>query len=142
MHLIRHVGIYVRDFKRMKEFYCRHFGMTEQVHTWERGAYIETILNEPGIEVEVCKLCREDGSMLELLRTNRRNTAESHSEQVINYGCMHIAFTVGDAAAKYTELKEDGCIPLSSPQASPDGYARVFFCRDPEGNYLELVEEL
>lgn len=142
MHLIRHIGIYVHDLIRMREFYCGHFEMTEQVHTWERGAYIETILNEPGIEVELCKLCRKDGSMLELLQTNRRGVSESYSQRVVSCGCMHVAFTVDAADAKYIELKEDGCVMLSAPQISPDGSAKVFFCRDPEGNYLEVVEEL
>ena len=30
----------------------------------------------------------------------------------------------------------------SSPQISPDGYAKVVFCRAPEGTMIELVEVL
>ena len=42
----------------------------------------------------------------------------------------------------YEELAKRGCQMLSGPCISPDGKARVFFAKDPEGNYLELVEEL
>ena len=142
MMLIRHVGIYVHDLEKMQAFYCKHFDMLIHTYTREQGVYISDILNEPEVEVELYKLRRKDGSMIELLRAGKADTREVHSDRVINCGCMHIAFTVDDAGEKYQELKQDGCVMLSCPQVSPDNCAKVFFCRDPEGNYLEIVEEL
>ncbi|HJO63248.1 MAG TPA: VOC family protein, partial [Desulfobacterales bacterium] len=57
-------------------------------------------------------------------------------------GITHIAFTVEDIEQVYKRLVQSGITFLSTPQSSPDGYAKVAFCRAPEGTFIELVEEL
>jgi hypothetical protein len=44
--------------------------------------------------------------------------------------------------AEYNRLKDEGVSFNSPPQLSPDGYAKVTFCRAPEGTFIELVEVL
>ena len=57
-------------------------------------------------------------------------------------GIAHIAFTVDDVNAAYDRLKNEGVSFISAPKVSPDGYAKVAFCRAPEGTFVELVEVL
>ena len=142
MHLIRHTGIYVKDIERMKEFYCRYFDMEIAIHGTEQGDYISTILGIPGISIELYKLKRRDGTMIELLKPRIVQPEESYAPSVTCFGCVHIAFTVEDLDKVYKAMTDEGIRFISKPTVSPDGKAYVCFCQDPEGNYLELVQEL
>ena len=144
MCLIRHTGIYVDDLERMKDFYCRYFDMTVAVHDTEGGRYSETILGVPGISIELYKLKRSDGTMIELLKPHipQEERKDVHSDSVTHHGCMHIAFTVGNLDKVYADMLSEGINFISEPTVSPNGNAYVCFCKDPEGNYLELVQEL
>ena len=126
----------------MKEFYCRHFDMEVADHDTEKGDYIATILGIPGICVELYKLKRRDGAMVELLKPNVEEINKAYADSIICCGCMHIAFTVENLEILYQELRAEGIEFISVPTVSPNKKALVCFCRDPEGNYLELVQEL
>lgn len=144
MRLIRHTGIFVKDLEGMKDFYCRHFDMEVFIHCTERVDYIEKLLGTPSGGVELYKLCRKDGTMVELLRTlnSCEDTMESRSVPVAHLGRMHIAFTVEQLDSLYSNMVSEEIEFLSVPTISPDGKAYVCFCKDPEGNYLELVQDL
>lgn len=142
MKLIRHTGIYVKNLERMKEFYSHYFDMEVAVHDTESGEYSATILGVPGISVELYKLKRSDGTMIELLKPSIEPQSEGYAPSVTCFGCLHIAFTVSDVEETYRSMSAEGIQFLSKPTISPNRQACVCFCRDPEGNYLELVEEL
>ena len=42
----------------------------------------------------------------------------------------------------YSDFIDDGIEFISNPKISPDGYAKVAFCKAPEGTFIELVELL
>ena len=108
----------------------------------EDGEYIEKLLGNKSLSIEVCKLKNADGTMIELIKSSKEDYQDSHSVNVTSAGCLHIAFTVSDLEKLYKRLKSDGISFISEPLLSPDGNVHVCFCRDPEGNYLELVQEL
>lgn len=143
---MRHVGIYVENIDRMVDFYRELFQLEIVVHQTEKGAYTDTIFNEKLMGVEVYKLQFPDKSMIELLKYRGSGTAllqeKSADEMIYQTGRMHIAITVDSAENVYSKLVDKGCQILSPPCISADGKARVFFARDPEGNYLEIVEEI
>ncbi|MBQ8945554.1 MAG: VOC family protein [Lachnospiraceae bacterium] len=139
---IRHTGIYVKDLTAMKDFYCSCFGMQIVSEGIENGSYIENLLGNPELSINVCKLRFPDGTMLELIEPDRDGDKDAHSSNVINCGCVHIAFTVKDLQILYNKLAKLGITFISQPMLSPDGKVYVCFCQDPEGNYLELVQEL
>lgn len=139
---VRHTGIYVNDLELMKAFYCEHFDMEAVLHAVEEGAYIDTLLGLNGLRIEIYKLVDSKGGMIELLKCNQSKDAGKKKEMIWETGKMHIALTVNDVERKYRELSQLGTPFLSAPCMAPDGKARVCFCRDPEGNYLELVEEV
>jgi len=139
---IRHTGIYVNDLTKMKEFYCACLGMVIASEATEDGRYIETLLGVPSLSLQVCKLKYPDGTMLELVKPSIDLPGDMHAGNVICQGCMHIALTVGNLQQLYEKLIGQGIPFISQPLLSPDGKVKVCFCRDPEGNYLELVQEL
>ena len=94
------------------------------------------------IQAELYKLVTIDGCMIELLKMNPEVDKDVHSDQIFNKGCAHIAFTVSDIDGMYERLKKEGLSFNSPPLLSRDNEHRVCFCRDPEGNYMELVEDL
>ena len=66
-----------------------------------------------------------------------------HSDfSMFGLGLAHIALTVSNVDKLYDELQAAGIKFLSTPQISPDEYAKVVFCKAPEGSYIELVEVL
>lgn len=144
MRQLRHTGIFVSNLEKMKEFYCNTFDMNVAVHDTEVGDYIANLygMKETSIQVELYKLVTEDGCMIELLKIKPYTDKDEHSGQVFNIGCMHIAFTVTDVEEIYNKLVEKGLRFYSEPLLSRDGMHKVCFCRDLEGNFLELVQDL
>ena len=144
MRLLRHTGIFVENLEKMKDFYSAAFNMTEAVHDIETGDYIANLYGMGGsrIQAELYKLVTNDGCMIELLKMNPEVDEDVHSDQVFYRGCAHIAFTVNDVDGLYDRLSKEGLEFNSSPLLSRDGKHKVCFCKDPEGNFLELVEEI
>ena len=138
---VRHIGIYVSDLEAMKHFYMNCFGFKEKSSAMEGGDYLESLLSVPRISLENSKLIDQNGMILELLKTHAKYE-NNHSNSVCWLGCMHIAFTVSNAEVMRSRIIKMGGEPLSDCLISPDDRAKVFFCKDPEGNYLEVVEEI
>ncbi len=141
MRGIRHTGIYVNDLPKMVAFYMDVFDLKIAVHQKESGTYTDTIFQEHSVEIEVFKLSFEDQTMIELIQYAHQNTLPNWQEKIYECGKMHIAITIDSAEEMYYKLKNRHCKLLSKPCMSSDGKAKVFFARDLEGNYLELVEE-
>lgn len=142
MQGIRHTGIYVKDLETMISFYKDMFSLKTVVRQKENGTFTDTIFNEKNVAIEVCKLEFANKTMIELIQYTCQNDVPDWNEKIYECGKMHIAITVDSADGMYETLKKKGCQMLSEPCNSPDKKARVFFARDLEGNYLELVEEL
>jgi len=76
--------------------------------------------------------------MIELLKDEAHPTPPPEHNRMCDRGIRHVAFTVADVEESWRILTETGCETLSEPIVSPDGKAKLFFARDPEGNRLEL----
>lgn len=142
MRQIRHTGIYVNDIELMKDFYCSVFNMHVETHDVEQGPYIETVLGIDGVKVEIYKLSTTDGGMIELLKPIDMCYDCIPGKKLVDKGVMHIAFTVNELESLFGLLTEKNIFFISPPHLSKNGNVKVCFCQDPEGNYLELVEEL
>ena len=140
--LIRHTGIVVSDIDLAIQFYCDLLGFSVKVDQIESGKHIDRFLGLESTRVRTVKLSLGEGSMLELLSFLNPNALLSDHRGLNSLGYTHIALTVDDIDSLYVKLKNFGCELLSKPQMSPDKKVKLCFCRDPEGNYLELVQEL
>ena len=138
----RHVGIVVQDIEECLHFWRDVMGLKVAVDFWEKGKFIETVQHLTGVKLHMIKLSAPDGSMIELLHDVAHPTQSHGRDKLCDAGIRHIAFTVTDVEESWRTLRKHGCQVLSVPTTSPDGKARLFFARDPEGNLLEIVEIL
>ncbi len=138
---IRHTGIVVVDLGMSLYFYrdLLRFRITKQLE--EAGDYIDNISLLCNVKVTTVKMTSPSGQMIELLKYHS-HPAEQKMREICEIGVSHIAFTVDDLNFEYERLKGKGIQFNSSPQLSQDGYAKVTFCRAPEGTLIELVEVL
>ncbi len=142
MKAIRHTGIVVSDLERGLYFYGDLLGLKVVKRMDETGDYIEKISGLKNIKVTTVKMTTREGSLVELLYYHSHPREVASRKNICEIGISHVAFTVENLEAEYQRLSKAGIQFNSSPQVSPDGYAKVTFCRDPEGNLIELVEEL
>jgi len=138
---IRHTGIVVGDLKASLYFYRDLLGFQIAKQMEEAGNYIDNISSLRNVKVTTVKMTLPSGQMVELLKYHS-HPAEQKTREICEVGISHIAFTVDDLDAEYERFKKEGIQFNSPPQLSPDGYAKVAFCRAPEGTLIELVEVL
>jgi len=139
---IRHSGIVVTDMERALTFYRDLLGLKVAQDFREEGDYINSILGLSGVRVRMVKLTADDGSMIELLHYPSHPREARQNPQLCDIGCSHVAFTIDDIDKEYERLLKNGVRFTRPPCISPDGYAKVTFCYDPDGTSIELVEVL
>ncbi|HWY61200.1 MAG TPA: VOC family protein [Rhizomicrobium sp.] len=142
MTSLRHAGIVVSDLDRALYFYCDLLGLTLARRMQESGPFVSSILGMENVEVETAKLAGEDGSQLELLAFIQPVADLAPPPSLIRRGPTHIALTVRNLDSLYARMAAQGVNFTTAPRVSVDGGAKVTFCRDPDGTYLELVEPL
>ena len=137
---IRHTGIVTSNIEKSISFYQR-LGFAIQKDMMESGAYIDNFSGLKNVLVRTVKMSLENGDMIELLYYHSHLEKPNMRRQITQVGCSHVALTVPNLDELYNELKEE--VEFNSePQYSPDGYAKVTFCKDPDGSLVELVEVL
>lgn len=143
MKKIRHIGIVVSDLKKSLHFYKDLLGLKVVKDMEESGEYIDTLLLLKNTSVRTIKMSADDNSsLIELLHFKSHPIKLREDKNITGVGCSHVAFTVDDIDFEYKRLKSEGILFNAPPQLSPDGYAKVTFCRDPDGTLIELVEVL
>lgn len=136
---IRHTGIVVVDMEASLNFYRDLFGFKVVKQQNETGGFIDKILGLSGVKVTTVKMVASRGQMIELLKYDAP-PSKNVPRKICEIGISHIAFTVDDLNKQYARLQNEGVQFVSSPRLSPDGIAKVAFCRAPEGTFVELVE--
>jgi catechol 2,3-dioxygenase-like lactoylglutathione lyase family enzyme len=136
----RHAGIVVHDLERMLRFWRDVMGLQVAVDFREEGPFIDTVQGLFGVQLRMIKLRAPDGSMIELLYDEAHPTPPPERNDLCDRGIRHLAFTVADVEAAWETLRREDCVTLSNPVTAPDGEARLFFARDPEGNLMEIVQ--
>ena len=142
MKKFRHAGIVVRDIDKSLHFYKDLLRLRVRKDLDESGDYLDKILKLKGMKVRTIKLAPERGEgLIELLFFGSRGGG-SRKIKADSIGLTHVAFEVEDLDKEYLRLKKNGVRFNAPPQYSPDGYAKVTFCKDPDGVLIELVEIL
>jgi catechol 2,3-dioxygenase-like lactoylglutathione lyase family enzyme len=138
---IRHTGIVVKDLEASLRFYRDLLGFQIVKQMEESGDYIDNMSALRDVKVTTAKMAAPDGQMVELLQWHS-HSREQKPREICDIGIAHIAFAVDDLDSEYGRLREEGITFNAPPQLSPDGYAKVTFCRAPEGTFVELVQVL
>jgi len=142
MKAIRHTGIVISNLEKSLHFYRDLLGLKIERDMLEEGEFIDSISNLKNVKVRTIKMSADDGNLVELLWYKSHPRKPNRAKEICATGVSHIAFTVEDIDYEYKRLKEKGIKFHCPPQISPDNKAKVTFCCDPEGNLVELVEEL
>lgn len=142
MKSIRHIGIVVSDLEKALHFYRDLLGLKVVREMDESGEYIDNISSLENASVRTVKMAAGDGHLIELLYYKFHPKSPNKNKAINEMGCSHVAFTVADIESEYMRLMKQGVLFNAPPQRSPDGYAKVTFCKDPDGTFIELVEDL
>jgi catechol 2,3-dioxygenase-like lactoylglutathione lyase family enzyme len=137
----RHTGIITKDIKKSLYFYHNILGLEVIQEFTDDSEYINRITGIKNGIAHFIKLKALDDTVIELLEYPSHPT-EPHDLSILNVGILHIALRVENAEKAYLELKQKNIKTLSEPVLSSEGIAKVFFCIDPDGTRVELVEML
>ena len=142
MFSFRHIGITVVDVEKSLELYRDYFGFKVVWDEIEQGKFIDGLSGIDDIVVRTVKLKAHTGGMIELLEYKSHPLDVDHTVKITEIGISHFAMNVQDLDETYEDLLKLGLSFNEKPAISPDGGAKVCFCRDFDGNLIELVEEL
>ena len=144
MALIRHIGVVITDVEQSLQFYRDALGFEILKQADESGTCIDNFLNIQNTNVTTIKMIDPNNNILELLYFNSHPELSdiNKSRRLSEIGCSHFALTVDNLDSLYSRLKGQGIEFNYPPQVSDDGNVKVAFCRDPDGTYIEMVEEL
>ena len=136
---VRHVGIVVSDMEKSLKFYRDLLGLKIKSLVNEQGEFLDNMLAHENVKNKVAKLVTEQGNALvELIDSS--SYGNKKDRDFFTIGASHFAFTVDDLEKTYDYLVKNGVKFTAPPQQTPDGFAKVTFCEDPDGTPIELVE--
>jgi catechol 2,3-dioxygenase-like lactoylglutathione lyase family enzyme len=139
---VRHVGIVVSDLSRALSFYVGALGMELGSGGEESGPELERILGIAGVRIWTQKLLsKKRDTRIELIEFLHPERISSPPKQIGSSGITHIAITVNDIDGLYRAMCAAGIEFVAPPELAASGVAKVAFCRDVDGNLLELIED-
>ena len=138
--MFRHVGIVVNNLDTMLFFYSEVLGMEIISNEIEEGLFLNKILGYDNIIGRIIKLGKDKKTIVELLDFNKKE--DNYNKTLIKNGFSHFAITVSDVNELYKKLIQNNFFVVSEPQISVNKKFKVCFCRDPEENFVEIVEIL
>lgn len=144
---VDHVNVVVDDLATMTAFYRDVLGLRLAKQVSIRGPWIEAVTGLTPAEADVALFAAGAGAGVELIQYR---VPEGPRPDLLGHpqtkGIRHIAFRVQAMDAAVRRLTEAGVEFLSSVQAVPTDQVdfvgrtkRIVYCRDPEGNLLELA---
>jgi catechol-2,3-dioxygenase len=139
---IRHTGIVVQDLNKVLNFFTKLLGFKIKKIMNEKDNYIDNLLGLKNAIVTTVKIEASDGNLIELLKFKNFKSNKNWNGKIYSTGLTHISMTVKNLEKTYKFLKKKKIRFNSPPQVSPNKYAKVTFCRGPEGLLIELVEVL
>jgi len=138
---IRHTGIVTGNIAASLYFYRDLLGFEIVKKMDESGTYIDNMSGLEKVQVTTIKMSAADGQMIELLYYPSHPRMKT-MRNINDIGIAHLALAVDDLDKAYGDLLGQGVPFNAPPQFSPDGYAKVTYCRAPEGTFIELVQVL
>ena len=136
----RHIGIVPLNIESSIKFYEEFLGFKIEVDTLETGKFVNKICGLQENSVRTVKMSSCGQIVLELLEF-KNDSKVTKSKKVTDSGYTHMAITVVDVDKMYN-LWKDKIEFTTYPLNSPDKKAKVTFCEDPDGNLIELVQEI
>ena len=139
---LRHTGIVVNNLDKCLNFYLS-LGFYEISREIETGNYIDKLVGLNNVKLQCAKLALNENITLELLKYHSHPYENNDLPRMSNrVGCSHIALTVSNILECFNLISQNGGGSINQIQTSPNGKVKVVYCYDPEGNIIEIVEDL
>lgn len=136
---LRHVGLIVKDIDKSYELYRDILGFIPKVDQIEKGDFYEHLTGLVSGVARTSKCYSHDGTCIELIEYQSQSSVNRH-KNLTSDGFNHIALNVDDLDFLHTRLVDIGLKFINEPKLNPQKNAKVAFCKDFEGNLLELVQ--
>jgi catechol 2,3-dioxygenase-like lactoylglutathione lyase family enzyme len=134
-----HTGITVSDFNRCVKFYWEVFGCplvgVADTPPERVKAFFGVDVEAPSCKIGWIRV--PGGAVLEIFHFEPKQPPVSIPWNRV--GLTHISFNVRNLDRWYEYLQSKGVECVSRPERSPRGHS-FFFCRDFDGNLIELMD--
>lgn len=137
---VRHTSITVSNMQRALSFYRDLLGLKVVLDRTQGGEFLDMLTGLTGVRMRVAMLEAPDGHRIELFQFLSHESSQTEAPGLTDLGCSHVAFSIDDLEELYTRMQRAGIAFTCPPALSPDGYAKVTYCRDYDGTILELVQ--
>lgn len=146
---LRHTGLYVKDLYRQTEFYKYVFHMhpiCEMVE--QQDDLVGDLLRQNNAALRITKLITDQGKMtgigdmLELIQVPVEFIEDSGTillQDIYAQGRMHFGFGIDNINETVDKIIERGGTQFTAIHIMKNGN-KCCFCKDPEQNWLELIE--
>lgn len=136
-----HTGFVVKDLESSLRFYCDVVGF-KVVRSVERdGPPISQLLGYENARIKGAHLgIQGDEHLLELIEYLSPPVSDRPTEERNAEGASHLALDVEDIEVTYNDLIARGARNLNPPVELMPGRT-VCYLQDPDGNWLELIED-
>jgi catechol 2,3-dioxygenase-like lactoylglutathione lyase family enzyme len=139
-----HIAVTVSDTERALAFYVGQLGFVQVEQHQLPESSISPVFGLTGASGQSTRLIAPDspGVLIDLMEIYEPQPTTA-IPQLGSVGACHMALTVADLAASVAELKAAGVDFISEPVtfALTEGSVTVCFMRDPDGNFIEIMEE-
>lgn len=139
---IHHPSLTTGDMKRALGFYQDLLGLEPVFEFgWEAGTDMaEAAAGITGITGSTAKavVLKVGNAFLEIFEYTTPASQRGDDRALSDQGFAHVCFDVADAHDAYARLKAAGVPFIAAP--TDVGPMRIAYCRDPDGNHVELQQ--
>ena len=143
MTILNHTGFAVQDLDRSVRFYTEGLGLERYNLVHSNRPAISSVVGYDDAYLLIALLAGSDGHTLELSQyvnpPGEPSDPDSQSRRA-RFGAAHLCFLVSDAAAAHERLIDLGGRALNPPVEVYEGL-RACYMQDPDGNWIELIED-
>ena len=136
---LRHVGLIVTSIDESYKLYRDVFGFIPRVDQIEKGDFYEHLTGLKEGIARTSKCYSKDETCIELIEYQSQDSIKRNKE-LTSDGFNHIALNVDSLDDVHKKLLEIGIEFINEPKFNDERTAKVAFCKDFEGNLLELVQ--
>jgi glyoxylase I family protein len=138
-----HIAVNVSNTQRSLDFYCGILGLKQVEQHHLQGDEVDRMNGLKGVHAQSTRLAASETpdiliDLLEFITPKSR-----HADAVLgDIGHTHFCLGVANLPETYRELEAKGVEFVSAPCTFDLGWGivRVVFCKDPDGNIVELHE--
>ncbi len=145
MALFRHVGIVVKNIETSSIFYKKFFDFKPEIEMNEGGKYLDLLWGQKNATIKTLKLSDSSNNIsLELIEVFSIDgpSSDIKNHKIYDIGITHFALTVKNIEKLYVQMRKENIEFVNKPIITLDKKAKVAFCKDPNGCFIELVELL